>query len=44
MTRAMHVVLTALPLAAGWVCGNVVKLAVLVRAAFLEGYEVGRKL
>jgi hypothetical protein len=43
-TRVFHIALTALPLAAGWVCGTMVKLAVLVQAAFIEGFEVGRKL
>jgi len=44
MRRIFHAALLAPPLAAGWLCGIVVKAWILARAAFIEGYHAGRRL
>jgi len=44
ISRAVHVIVSAIPLAVGWVCGTTYKILVLVRAAFAEGFESGRKM
>ena len=44
MTRVLHIVLTALPLLLGWICGTVTKITILIQAAFAEGFEAGRKM
>lgn len=44
LKQASHILIAALPLVAGWFCGTAVKVWLLARAAFIEGYEVGRRL
>lgn len=44
ISRALHVIVSAVPLALGWVCGMTYKIIILAKAAFAEGFEAGRKL
>jgi hypothetical protein len=44
MNRVLHIILAAPPLFAGWLVGTAVKMWLLTKAAFIEGYEAGRKL
>ena len=42
--RALAWLVAALPLIAGYIVGTVVKIAKLVWAAFIEGFEAGVRL
>jgi hypothetical protein len=44
MRKYLHAALIAPPIFAGWLVGTAVKVWILTRAAFIEGYEAGRKL